>query len=52
LHRTPKEDQNLDAFFRETGIGKFVPRALFIDLEPDHIDSIRAGQFGNLLFPE
>ena len=29
-----KEDDSFNAFFSETGAGKHVPRAVFVDLEP------------------
>lgn len=29
-----KEDGSFTTFFSETGAGKFVPRAIFVDLEP------------------
>ena len=31
---TQKEDDSFSTFFSETGSGKHVPRAIFIDLEP------------------
>jgi tubulin alpha len=34
-------DDSFNTFFSETGTGKHVPRALFIDLEPTVIDEIR-----------
>uniref|UniRef100_A0A4X2KWH3 Tubulin alpha chain n=1 Tax=Vombatus ursinus TaxID=29139 RepID=A0A4X2KWH3_VOMUR len=38
--------------FRETGTGKHVPRAVFVDLEPTVIDEIRDGPSGQLFHPE
>ena len=35
----------LQTFFSETGGGKQVPRAVFVDLEPTVIDEIRTGQY-------
>lgn len=40
------------AFFSETGAGKHVPRALFIDLEPTVIDEVRTGPYRQLFHPE
>jgi tubulin alpha len=34
-------DDSFTTFFAETGAGKHVPRAVFIDLEPTVIDEIR-----------
>ncbi|XP_039290965.1 tubulin alpha-4 chain-like [Nilaparvata lugens] len=37
------EDHELNAFFQKTAKDKLVPRAIFVDLEPSVIDSIRTG---------
>uniref|UniRef100_UPI00358F4022 tubulin alpha chain, testis-specific-like n=1 Tax=Myxine glutinosa TaxID=7769 RepID=UPI00358F4022 len=39
-------------FFTETGAGKHVPRAVFIDLEPTVIDEVRTGTYRQLFHPE
>ncbi|XP_074882798.1 tubulin alpha-1C chain-like [Buteo buteo] len=39
-------------FFSETGSGKHVPRAIFVDLEPTVIDEIRTGTYRTLFHPE
>ncbi|KAL1075394.1 hypothetical protein V6Z11_D11G359700 [Gossypium hirsutum] len=39
-------------FFSETGSGKYVPRALFIDLEPTVMDEVRAGTYRQLFHPQ
>ncbi|PIN00848.1 hypothetical protein CDL12_26653 [Handroanthus impetiginosus] len=36
----------------ETGSGKHVPRAIFVDLEPTVIDEVRAGTYRQLFHPE
>lgn len=41
-----------NTFFSESGSGKLVPRAIFIDLEPTVIDSVRNGALRNLYHPE
>jgi len=33
--------QHVVLFFSETGSGKYVPRCLFIDLEPTVVDEVR-----------
>uniref|UniRef100_A0A8C9L765 Tubulin alpha chain n=1 Tax=Pavo cristatus TaxID=9049 RepID=A0A8C9L765_PAVCR len=38
--------------FSETGSGKQVPRAMFVDLEPTFIDEIRTGTYHTLFHPE
>ena len=39
-------------FFSETGSGKHVPRAIFVDLEPTIIDEVRTGSYRQLFHPE
>lgn len=41
-----------NTFFSETGSGKHVPRAIFVDLEPTVIDEVRAGTYRQLFHPE
>ncbi|KAF9587491.1 hypothetical protein IFM89_003430 [Coptis chinensis] len=41
-----------DTFFNETGGGKHVPRAIFVDLEPTVIDEVRTGTYHQLFHPE
>ncbi|VAI08270.1 unnamed protein product [Triticum turgidum subsp. durum] len=41
-----------NTFFSETGSGKHVPRALFVDLEPTVIDEVRTGAYRQLFHPE
>ena len=36
----------------ETGTGKHVPRAVFVDLEPTVIDEVRTGTYRQLFHPE
>ena len=33
-------DDSFNTFFSETGAGKHVPRAVFVDLEPSVIDEV------------
>ena len=37
-------DDSFNTFFNETGAGKHVPRAVFVDLEPTVIDEVRNGE--------
>ncbi|XMA17584.1 hypothetical protein WAI453_010375 [Rhynchosporium graminicola] len=46
------ESGELDTVFAETGNGKYVPRSIFIDLDPSPIDEIRTGDYRNLFHPE
>ena len=36
-------DDSFNTFFSETGSGKHVPRAIFVDLEPTVVDEVRLG---------
>jgi len=50
---TENADVNaLHTFYNETGNGKQVPRAVFVDLEPTVIDEIRTGTYKDLYHPE
>ena len=40
------------AAFSETGSGRHVPRAVFMDLEPTVIDEVRTGMYRQLYHPE
>ncbi|KAF1981430.1 tubulin-domain-containing protein [Aulographum hederae CBS 113979] len=41
-----------ETFFTETGSGKYVPRSIFVDLDPSPIDEIRTGTYKSLFHPE
>ncbi|RVW46934.1 Tubulin alpha-5 chain [Vitis vinifera] len=41
-----------NTFFSETDAGKYVPRAVFVDLEPSVIDEVRTGVYKQLFHPE
>merc|ERR1711980_38102 len=45
-------DDSFQTFFSETGSGKHVPRAVFVDLEPTVIDETRVGTYRQLYHPE
>ncbi|KAK6913237.1 Tubulin/FtsZ, GTPase domain [Dillenia turbinata] len=45
-------DDAFNTFFSETGAGKHVPRAVFVDLEPTVIDEVRTGSYRQLFHPE
>ncbi|XP_049820171.1 tubulin alpha chain-like [Aethina tumida] len=45
-------DESFGTFFNVTGNGKYVPRAIFLDLEPTVIDEIRMGDYRQLFHPE
>ena len=45
-------DDAFNTFFSETGAGKYVPRTVFVDLEPTVIDEVRTGTYRQLFHPE
>ncbi|GAV05306.1 hypothetical protein RvY_15460 [Ramazzottius varieornatus] len=47
-----KRDDSFTTFFSETGSGKYVPRAVFVDLEPTVVDEVRTGTYAKLFHPE
>lgn len=46
------ENDAFNTFFSETGAGKHVPRAVFVDLEPTVVDEVRAGAYRAIYHPE
>jgi len=48
----PDSDADYTAFYQETRTGKYVPRSVFLDLEPSVIDEIRLGSYKQLFHPE
>ena len=44
-------DDSFTTFFSETGSGKYVPRAVMVDLEPTVIDEVRTGTYRSLFHP-
>ncbi|XP_018397947.1 PREDICTED: tubulin alpha-1 chain-like isoform X1 [Cyphomyrmex costatus] len=50
--QTCSSDEGFQTFFSETGGGKYVPRAVFLDLEPTVIDEVRTGTYHQLFHPE
>jgi tubulin alpha len=46
------EGGSYETFFTETSNGKYVPRSIFVDLDPSPIDEIRTGNYRQLFHPE
>ncbi|CAF3352818.1 unnamed protein product [Rotaria socialis] len=44
--------ERINVYFNEAGGGKYVPRAILVDLEPGTMDSVRSGPFGQLFRPD
>ena len=47
-----RDDVDYESFFEENKSGKYMPRSLFVDLEPTCIDEIRTGEHRDLFEPE
>lgn len=45
-------DSGFSTFFSETGTGKYVPRSIYVDLEPGAIDDVKTGTYRSLFHPE
>ena len=45
-------NESFSTFFDVSGAGKYVPRAIFADLEPSVIDEVRTGKYRQLFHPE
>ncbi|TPP66779.1 Alpha-tubulin [Fasciola gigantica] len=46
-----KQEENVDTFFSETQNGKFIPRSVTTDLEPNVVDEVRTGSYRALFHP-
>jgi tubulin beta len=47
------QHQNINVYFNETSnSGRYVPRAVVVDLDPSSVDTVRAGTCGALFRPE
>ena len=44
--------ERINVYYNEAGSGKYVPRAILVDLEPGTMDSVRSGPFGQLFRPD
>jgi len=44
--------ERINVYYNEASGGKYVPRAVLVDLEPGTIDAVRAGEFGQLFRPD
>uniref|UniRef100_A0A914UUA4 Tubulin/FtsZ GTPase domain-containing protein n=1 Tax=Plectus sambesii TaxID=2011161 RepID=A0A914UUA4_9BILA len=44
--------ERINVYYTEATGGKYVPRAILVDLEPGTMDSVRSGPFGNLFRPD
>merc|ERR1712071_169816 len=44
--------ERINVYYNEANGGKYVPRAVLVDLEPGTMDSVRSGPFGQLFRPD
>ena len=44
--------ERINVYYNEGNQGKYVPRAVLVDLEPGTMDSVRAGPLGSLFKPD
>ncbi|CAG2113253.1 unnamed protein product [Medioppia subpectinata] len=44
--------ERINVYYNEASNGKYVPRAVLVDLEPGTMDSVRSGPFGQLFRPD
>uniref|UniRef100_A0A3Q3AEJ6 Tubulin, beta 2b n=1 Tax=Kryptolebias marmoratus TaxID=37003 RepID=A0A3Q3AEJ6_KRYMA len=42
----------INVYYNEASGGKYVPRAVLVDLEPGTMDSVRSGAFGQVFRPD
>ncbi|XP_071957195.1 tubulin alpha chain-like [Antedon mediterranea] len=45
-------DDSVSTFFLETNAGQWVPRSIYVDLEPSVVDEVRTGPYRKLFHPE
>jgi len=46
------QHERIDVYYNEASSGKYVPRAVLIDLEPGTMDSVRQSPVGQLFRPD
>uniref|UniRef100_A0A2I3HF62 Tubulin beta chain n=1 Tax=Nomascus leucogenys TaxID=61853 RepID=A0A2I3HF62_NOMLE len=44
--------ERIDVYYNEASGGRYVPRAVLVDLEPRTMDSVRSGPFGQIFRPD
>lgn len=44
--------ERIDVYYNEVNDGRYVPRAVLIDLEPGTMDSVRQSPYGQLFRPD
>lgn len=49
---SPQQLERINVYFNEASSGKYVPRAVLVDLEPGTMDAVKAGPVGQLFRPD
>ena len=44
--------ERINVYYNEASGGKYVPRAILVDLEPGTMDAVRSGPFGQVFRPD
>ncbi|KAH7864199.1 hypothetical protein Vadar_026922 [Vaccinium darrowii] len=44
--------ERVNVYYNEASCGRFVPRAVLMDLEPGTMDSVRSGPYGQIFRPD
>ncbi|XP_028171677.1 tubulin beta chain-like [Ostrinia nubilalis] len=48
----PLQQERINVYYNEASGGKYVPRAVLVDLEPGTMDAVRGGPYGQLFRPD
>ncbi|KPJ08762.1 Tubulin beta-1 chain [Papilio machaon] len=48
----PLQQERINVYYNEASSGKYVPRAVLVDLEPGTMDAVRSGPYGQLFRPD
>ncbi|KAJ6345227.1 hypothetical protein OIU78_007988 [Salix suchowensis] len=49
---SPLQIERINVYYNEASCGRFVPRAVLMDLEPGTMDSVRSGPYGQIFRPD
>ena len=49
---TRRDLERVNVYYNEATGGKYVPRAVLVDLEPGTMDSVRSGPYGRIFRPD
>ncbi|CAG4949189.1 unnamed protein product [Parnassius apollo] len=52
IGENPLQQERINVYYNEASGGRYVPRAVLVDLEPGTMDAVRAGPYGKLFRPD